>query len=356
MHLLVVGLSHRTAPLTLRERVAVPLRDLPELLAVLRRQRSLDEAAVLSTCNRTELYLAGSQPLALRSAAMDVLTRRGNLSASQLHDRVYALADQEAIQHLFRVASGLDSMILGESEITAQVKSAYLVAQASGAAGLVLNRLFQKALHATKIVRSTTRIAEGSASIGSVVTALAQQHFAGHLQRCEVLLWGAGKAAEVTARHLIRAGIGQLWIVNRTPLKAQDLASLCQSGWLSWEQALKHLAHVDLAIVCTQAPHYVIDRGDLEDVLPKRQGRALLLVDLAVPRNIDPAVTTCADVSLYDIDGLQAVTEETLHARQQERQRCERLIAQQAGHFMRWWDAAVGKEATCQLLESVSSR
>lgn len=344
MHLLVVGLSHRTAPLTLRERVAVPLRDLPELLSALRQQHDLNEAALLSTCNRTELYLVGSEPIALRSAAMDVLTRRGTLPADQLREGVYALADREAAAHLFRVAAGLDSMILGESEITAQVKGAYLAAQAHGTAGPVLNRLFQKALHATKIVRSTTRIAEGSASVGSVVTALAHQHFADRLQRCEVLLWGAGKAAEVTARHLIRAGIGQLWIVNRTPLKAQDLASLCQSGWLSWEQALKHLAHVDLAIVCTQAPHYVIERSDLERVLPQRGERPLLLIDLAVPRNVDPAITDCPGVSLYDIDSLQSVTEETLRTRQHERQRCEHLITQQVEHFMQWWNAPVPKE------------
>jgi len=203
-------------------------------------------------------------------------------------------------------------MVLGESEITAQVKQAYALAHAEGATGPVLNRLFQKALHCTKVIRSHTRIAEGQASIGSVVVDLTRQLFVGRLQDCEALLWGAGKAAEATARHLIKAGIGQLWIVSRTTANAQGLATLCQAGWLSWEQALKHLRHVDIAIVCTQAPHYVIDEADVGAVLPFRGGRPLFIIDLAVPRNVDPAVKGYRGVSLYNMDEVQSIAQGAL--------------------------------------------
>ena len=228
-------------------------------------------------------------------------------------------------------------MVLGESEITAQVKQAYALAHAEGATGPVLNRLFQKALHCTKVIRSHTRIAEGQASIGSVVVDLTRQLFVGRLQDCEALLWGAGKAAEATARHLIKAGIGQLWIVSRTTANAQGLATLCQAGWLSWEQALKHLRHVDIAIVCTQAPHYVIDEADVGAVLPFRGGRPLFIIDLAVPRNVDPAVKGYRGVSLYNMDEVQSIAQGALMQRQKERARCEPLIQAQAAHFWRGW-------------------
>ena len=152
---------------------------------------------------------------------------------------------------------------------------------------------------------------------------------------CEVLLWGAGKAAEATARQLIKEGVQRLSIVNRTQLKAQDLASLCQSGWLSWEQARAHLAHVDIAIVCTQAPHYVLEAGDLAEILPQRNGRPLCLIDLAVPRNVDPALAQQAGVSLYNIDDLQAIAQHGVAARERARASCAALIAQQVRHCFR---------------------
>ena len=171
------------------------------------------------------------------------------------------------------------------------------------------------------------------------------------------MLWGAGKAAETTARHLIKSGIGQLWIVNRTPLKAQDLASLCQSGWLSWEQALKHLAHVDIAIVCTQAPHYVIDQGDLDAVAAQRGSRPLCLVDLAVPRNVEPSLARHPGVRLYNIDDLQTITQAAQSQREQERERCDALIQEQVNRFSHWWMAVSHKkeDVPCRSVEVFSS-
>lgn len=326
---LVVGLNHRTATLALRERLAIPSRELPEALWSLRARCDLDEAVVLSTCNRVELYSRTSNPPQALQSLTDFLALRSRLAPEVFRPRLYCLTNREAVAHLFRVTAGLDSMVLGESEITAQVKQAYAIAHALGATGPVLNRLFQKALHSAKAVRFQTHIAEGQASIGSVVAALAQEHFGDRLKHCEVLLWGAGKAAEAMTRHLIKAGVGQLWIVNRTQTKAEDLASLCQGGWLSWEQALRHLARVDIAIVCTQAPHYVIDEADVATVLPQRGSRTLLIIDLAVPRNVDPALRTMPSIQLYDIDGLQGVAQANMAARRAELSQCEAIIRAQ---------------------------
>lgn len=351
--LLVVGLNHRIAPLELRERLAIPLRALPEVLTTLRASAGVTEVAILSTCNRVELYATTSNLNETSERLVDFLCQHGRLSPQQLTASLYRCTGDEAVRHLFRVTSGLDSMVLGESEITAQVKHAYRLAHAAGTTGAVLNRLFQKALHAVKVLRSQTRIAEGQASIGSVVAALAHERFGDRLRQCEVLLWGAGKAAEATARHLIKGGVGQLWIVNRTQTKAQDLALLCQGGWLSWEQALKHLAHVDIAIVCTQAPHYVVDRADAETCLSQRAGRPLFLIDLAVPRNVDPAIARLPGICLYNIDDLQEIAQAALAQRQQELDCCEALIQEQVNHFCRWWNAKTRKEAiACQLVEA----
>jgi glutamyl-tRNA reductase len=355
VRLLLVGVSHRTAPLELREQLAIPTRDLPTAVGMLRAACDVGEAVILSTCNRTELYVTApdSAPALTIERLVDFLAWRSHLAPERVRDSLYRLRGREVVRHLFRVAAGLDSMIVGESEITAQVKQAYLVAQARGATGPLLNQLFQKALHSAKVIRSRTRVAEGQASIGSVVATLAKQLFGGRLHGTQVLLWGAGKAAEATARHLVKGGVGQLWIVNRTQTKARDLASLCEGGWLSWEQALRHLAHVDIAIICTQAPHYVIDQADVEAVRSRRGGRPLFLVDLAVPRNVDPRVAGQPLVHLHNIDDLQTIAQEALASRQQELVPCEALIHEQVGHFWRRWNAQPNKEAVaCQLVEA----
>ncbi|MBI2495196.1 MAG: glutamyl-tRNA reductase [Candidatus Omnitrophica bacterium] len=363
-HPLLVGLSHHTAPLALRERLAIPPRDLPAALASLRACSGVTEAVILSTCNRVELYVVSDDPVPSVQGLVDFLSHTSRLAPSAFQASLYRMTGAEAIRHLFRVTAGLESMVLGESEITAQVKQAYELAHTAGATGPWLNRLFQKALHSTKLLRSRTRIAEGQASIGSVVVTLARQMVQDRLQQSEVLLWGAGKAAETTARHLIKSGIRQLWVVSRTPAKAQDLASLCQSGWLSWEQALSHLVHVDIAIVCTQAPHYVVDRADLETVLaPRRAARwphPLLLIDLAVPRNVDPTIRHQPGVLLYNIDDLQSIAQGAVERREQEVATCAAIVQEQVAHLWRGWNrmprADKDKEGTpCRPIDALSS-
>lgn len=356
MRLYVVGLNYRATPLEAREQFAVSSLQLPEALGILRREWGAQEAVILSTCNRIELYVASSDPSVTSPHLLQFLASRGALSLATFRQQSYAFEDREAAAHLFRVTAGMDSMVLGESEIVAQVKQAYLTARLHGAAGSTLNRLFQKALHGSKLIRSTTAIAAGQGSIGSVVVDLTTRLVGKPLADCDVLLWGAGKAAEATTHHLIKHGIRQLWIVNRTQAKAQDLASLCQGGWLSWEQALAHLAHVDVAIVCTHAPHYVIDGADLDAVMPGRAGRPLFIIDLAVPRNVDPSLKARSGVHLYNVDDLQDIANETSNQRSRTLEACEALIQQQVGHVMRRWQhEAHGEGKPCRLIEAFSS-
>ena len=336
MALILLGISYRTAPVPLREQLAIPSHALPEWLRDARAALDLDEIVILSTCNRTEWCLVSDDPNAAADRLLEWLSARRGISPALLQRACYRLADGDAVAHICRVTAGLDSMILGESEVTAQVKQAYTAAHDAGTAGPLLHRVFQKALHCAKLIRSETRISHGSASIGSVVVKLARELFGERLGACDGLLWGAGKAAEATTKHLAASGIGKLWIVNRTQEKAQQLAALCRGGWLSWERALRHLAAADIAIVCTEAPHFVIDRDDLLSILPARGGRPLCLIDLALPRNIDPAAAELPGVRLYGIDDLNTVAQSGLFERRQEMDACEALISQQVGHALRW--------------------
>lgn len=334
--LVVAGLNHRTAGVGLREQAAIPARELSSTLPQLQDGAGLQEVVVLSTCNRVEIY--GVAPAA--EPAQERLTHwlHGRIRAARhgASTGLYHLRNDEAVSHVFRVAAGLDSLVLGESEIAGQVKLAYQAAQACGTAGPVLNRLFQKTLHAAKEMRARTSIGRGQASIGSVVVELVGVQCGRPLAGTQVLLWGAGKAAETTARHLAKNG-ARTTVVNRTAAKAQDLAAICRGGWMSWEQATAHLAHVDVAIVCTEAPHYVIDANDLSDLLPSRS-RPLILIDLAVPRNVDPAVTRLPGVRLFNVDDLQAMARAGVNERAHALHDCERIVRQQTANFLEWWN------------------
>lgn len=293
---------------------------LHELLA-----SGIREAVILSTCNRTEIYAVADGDIADTSYCLhSVLARRQALAP----ETCYLHVNESAVSHVFRVAAGLESAILGESEITAQVKHAYLRAQDAGATGAVLNQLFQKALHCAKRVRTETGIASGHASIGAVVAALMQEQ-CGPLAGRTALLWGAGKAAEATALHLAQAGLGTLRVVNRTDAKAQDLAARCRGEWLSWEQARRQVHEADAVIICTQAPHYVLGAEDFAVA----GARPALVIDLAVPRNVDPAVGSLPGVRLWDIDAVQQRVRQALDARAGESAAGQRIIDNQVTHW-----------------------
>ena len=319
MRLSLVGISHRHAPVELRERVALNATDAAALARALASRRG--ECVCLSTCNRTELYVVGDDA---ESRAQEALRALGDDEVAALS---YRLADQAAALHLFRVAAGLDSLVPGEGEILGQVRAAY----EAGAPGPLLNRLFHDALHAGKRARSQTAIAESPASVSSAGAALAQQVF-GELAGRRVLVVGAGKVGELAARSLAARGAEIAAVANRSGERAEELAQPFGARAVTLEQLPEELVSVDVVVACTSAPGFVVHSSDVLE----RKGRPLFLIDLAVPRDIDPAVNELDGCYLYDIDDLEAVVEASLAGRRREAERAEAIVAEEAERFRVW--------------------
>jgi glutamyl-tRNA reductase len=324
MRLTLVGVSHHRAPIELRERVALD-SDAASALAA----RLGHEAVVLSTCNRTELYLAradGGEELAVAT-----LTDLAGDRADELGAVLYRLGDEAAALHLFRVAAGLDSLVPGEGEILGQVRSAF----EAGAIGPFLDRLFRQALHAGRRVRVETAIGESPASVPAAGAALAQQVFE-NLDEKQVLLLGAGKMSELTARNLRSRGAHVAAVANRTLEHAQELADTLGARALGLDDLGDELAAADVVVASTSSREPIVRKSDVAAVLRARRGRPLLLVDLAVPRDLDPAINELDNCFLYDIDDLEAVVAETITGRRSEAARAEQLVAAEGDRFRRW--------------------
>ena len=324
MKLTLVGVSHHNAPVELRERVALAPAAAAELAA-----RLGPETVVLSTCNRTELYLARADDA--EDLGVATLSELAGNEGGALEAALYRLRDDAAALHLFRVASGLDSLVPGEGEILGQVRAAY----EAGAPGPFLDRLFRQALHVGRKVRVETAIGESPASVSSAAAALAQQVF-GDLTGRRVLLLGAGKTAESAARNLISRGAEIGVVANRTLEHGEELARKLGAKALVLDKVASELAHADVVIASTSAPGLVVNRSAVERAVRARRGRPLLLVDLAVPRDLDPAINDLDGCFLYDIDDLEAVVQETLSGRRSEAARAERLVAEEAERWAEW--------------------
>jgi len=319
MRLSLVGISHRHAPVELRERVALGAKEAAALAKELAGER--DECVCLSTCNRTELYTAGD---GAERRALDTLRRLGGDEVAALS---YRLADHSAALHLFRVAAGLDSLVPGEGEILGQVRAAY----EAGAAGPLLNRLFHDALHAGKKARAQTTISESPVSVSSAGAALAQQVF-GDLTDRRVVVVGAGKVGELAARSLAARGAQLVAVANRSGERGEELARQFGAQAIPMERLPEELGFADVAVTCTSAPGFLLGPEDVRD----RKGRPLFLIDLAVPRDIDPAVNAIDGCYLYDIDDLEAVVETSLSGRRREAERAEAIVAEEAERFRGW--------------------
>jgi glutamyl-tRNA reductase len=325
MRIVLVGVSHHRAPVELRERAALGREQAAELARVLKGESG--EAVCLSTCNRTELYLADeSGEDAERRAEAALLALE-----SELGPALYRLGDEAAALHLFRVAAGLDSMVPGEGENLGQVRAAY----DAGAPGPVLDRLFRQALHAGRKARVETAIGESPASVSSAAAALAEQVF-GDLRGRKVLVVGAGKIGDLAARNLLSRGADIAWIANRTADRAAGLAARFGGEALPLDRVGEQLASADVVISCTSATGWILERSQVERVVPSRRGRPLFLIDLAVPRDLDPSIHELEDCYLYDIDDLQAVVAVTLAGRRREAERAEGIVAEEAERFREW--------------------
>ena len=318
MRLSLVGISHRHAPVEVRERVALDTR---ESAALARELAGDGECVCLSTCNRTELYAVGE------GTDEQALQALGSLGGDEVAALSYRLADHAAALHLFRVAAGLDSLVPGEGEILGQVRSAY----EAGTTGPLLNRLFHDALHAGKRARTQTTIAESPASVSSAGAALAQQVF-GELSGRRVLVVGAGKVGELAARSLAARGAEIAGVANRSESRGEDLARRFGARAVPLEALARELASVDVVVTCTGAPGFLLGPEDVRD----RRGRPLFVIDLAVPRDVDPAVNGLDGCYLYDIDDLEAVVESSLAGRRREAERAEAIVAEEAERFRAW--------------------
>jgi len=328
--LLLVGISHRVAPVELRERVALDADDAAALAGELAALGG--EAVCLSTCNRTELYLAGDEALPrVAERAVAALAERSGLDEGELRSVLYRLDDEAAGIHLFRVAAGLDSMVPGEGEILGQVRDAY----GAGKPGPLLDRLFRQAIHAGKKVRTETAIAESPASVSSAAAALAEQVF-GDLAGCRVLLVGAGKIGELAARNLVSRGAEIAGVANRSLEKADELAGRFRGRALTLEQIAGELGRVDVVLSSTSAPGHVLTKADVAPRLAERKGRPLFLIDIAVPRDLEPAIHELDGCYLYDIDDLESVVAESLAGRRREAGRAEAIVLDEAERFRAW--------------------
>jgi glutamyl-tRNA reductase len=317
MDLLCVGLNHRTAPVEVRELFAVAPSKLGEAASELCQKTGVPEAVVISTCNRTEMYVAGDK---------QTVVRLQELLGGAEH--CYHSEKMDAAVHLCRVASGLDSMVLGETEIFGQVKDAYRAAWEAGATGGMLNRLFQKTFSIGKKVRSETGIQEGATSIGNVAVDLAEKIF-GHLKDSEVMILGAGEMSRVTAQSLQSRGARSIFVANRSYDRALDLARLMNGQAVRFDDWKQVLAQVDVVIGSTGAPHTIVQKSDVEAVRRKRKYRPLFFIDIAVPRDIDPAVAEIEEVYLYDIDTLEQIANEARTQRARQIELCEQMIREE---------------------------
>ena len=330
MPIVCLGLNHRTASVDVREQFAMAESKLPELLAALRAETSAEEAVILSTCNRVEIYAAteGAQSQLLNELRAFLLRDR------EMDDEVfYELSGVEAVEHLFKVASGLDSMVLGETEILGQLKDAYQIALEHKHTGGRLNKAFQKAFNAAKQIRTETNIQRGSVSVANVAVELAGKIF-DRLDNRTVMVIGAGDTSEKTARALLSRGAQSVIVSNRSPERAEALAAELGGKAVSFENWENEFAAIDIIISSTSAPHFILDRQKLEPLQRLRQHRPLLLVDIAVPRDIDPEVNFLDDVYLYNIDDLQAIAEEYLRLREEEIAKCNSIVQAKAKELL----------------------
>lgn len=345
VNLLAVGLSHRTAPVEVRERFAIPETRITGTLDEMVSNGFIREAAILSTCNRVEVYAVCSGMEKARQTILEQLNRNSGMTAT-VGREFYTREWRDSVQHLYEVCAGLDSMVVGETEILGQVKDAYRIAHGAHRTGLALNRLFQSAFSVAKEIRSRTRIGMGSVSVGSVAVDLAGQIF-GDLSERAILLVGAGKMGETTARHLQSRGAKSILVTNRSSERAISLAKSLGGKAILWDRWHEECSRVDIVISSTSAPQWVITREELEPVIRQRKGASLFLIDIAVPRDIERDVGRLEGVYLYDMDDLQVIADRNLAMRQEEIAICRQIIRERVDQFQEWFMARARQIAMC---------
>jgi len=331
MRLALAGINHHTAPVQLREKLAFRVEDLPA--ALLQAQaRGAKEALILSTCNRVEIAATLNENIPAETLLEGLLAGRDDISPDLLRPHLYLYEEAAAIRHLFRVASSLDSMIIGEPQILGQLKQAYAVARDEGAIGTILEAVLSRAFSVAKRIRSETEIGQSAVSVSYAAVELAREIF-GSLNKKRVLIVGAGKMSEATARHLLRAGAAEILITNRTQQRAEELAGLFHGEVIPYELFPQRLGDADILISSSAAPGYLLTRDLIRTAIEARRNQPMFLVDIAVPRNIDPAVNDLEHAFLYDIDDLQRLSERNLQTRREIAEQAEAIVDEEVARL-----------------------
>lgn len=335
MEIIVLGLSHKTAPIELREKFHVPESELPEVLEQLGGCGQIEERMILSTCNRVETYAVVDDVDGARQFLVEFLAERHKLPSQAFESSLYLLTADQAIRHIFRVASSLDAMVVGESQILGQVKAAYAVALERDATGLILNALMDRALRVAKRVRTETGIATLAVSVSTAAIELAKKIF-GDLTGRTVMLIGAGKMSELSAKHLLADGVSTVIVTNRHFDRAVELAERWGGRAVPFDRAKSEMVQADIVISSTGAPHQILSKADLQEIVLQRRNRPIFVIDIAVPRDVDPEANEIDNVYLYDLDDLQGVVQANLRERQREADLAEALIDREVGQFAEW--------------------
>ena len=335
MNLLLLGASHHSAPIDLRERIDFSRRGISEALAELSQIRDIAEVVVLSTCNRSEIYCASEDQKNLKETMASFMSSFHDLPESELVPHLYSRKNAAAARHLFRVTAGLDSLVVGEPQILGQVKDAFAIASDDGYTGALLNRLFHWSFGVGKRVRSETGLGEGAVSVSYAAISLARKIF-GNLKKLNVLLVGAGEMAELTATHLRAQQVKSIRVANRTPSQAAVLASKIDGEAVPWENVTTQLISCDIVVTATGSLNPIVKRSHVEAVMKTRRDRPLFIIDIGVPRDVEPTAGKLEQVFLYNIDDLQSIVQENLARRQSQVDRAELMVTEEVDRFMIW--------------------
>jgi glutamyl-tRNA reductase len=336
MHILVVGLNYRTAPVEVREKFTLSEQDMPEALRQLKQTKSILECVIVATCNRTEIYAVVDRLHMCGHFIRSFMEKWFHMPSPEFTQHLYIYEDHAAMEHLFRVTSGLDSMVIGETQIIGQVKDAFLLAQEQKTTGTLFNTLFKQAVTMAKKAHSETTIGENAVSVSYAAVELGKRIF-GQFKDKNVMIIGAGKMSELTVKHLHANGVNQVVVVNRTVEKAAELAVKMNGIACSMEELDQYMTDIDIIISSTGASGYVLTREQVQSVMKKRKSRSLFLIDIAVPRDLDPQISELSNVFLYDIDDLEGIVENNLELRRAEAKKIEGMIEVEIAEFQQWY-------------------
>lgn len=335
MNIFVVGLNHKTADVDVREKLAFNGEKLEEGLVKISSLPDINGAVILSTCNRVEIYSDVKNAANASDAIKTFLSEFHNLDRTAIDRSLYTYEKEHAVKHVFRVASSLDSMVVGEPQILGQLKDAFEFALQKKTTGILLNRLMKKAISVAKRVRTETRISENAVSISFAAVELARKIFT-DLSEMSFMLLGAGEMAELAAKHMVSFGIREVVVVNRTYDRGCELAREFNGRAVKYEEMLKEMTHTDIVICSTGAPSYVLKKEDMQKVMKERKQKPVFIIDISVPRNIDPEINDLDNVYLYDVDDLQGVVDANIVERQKEAEKAESIIDEEIEAFQKW--------------------